>query len=39
MVILEDIMVKNFWKLMKDNPPTNSESSMNPSKRSRNKIT
>lgn len=32
-------MVKNFTKLMKDNPDTNSESSMNPNKRSKNKIT
>lgn len=32
-------MVKSFRKLMKDNPDTNSETSMNLSKRSRNKIT
>lgn len=38
-IIFEDVMVKNFRKLMKDNPDTNSESSMNPNKRSRNKIT
>lgn len=31
-------MVKNFTKLMKDNPDTNSESSMNPNKRSKKKL-
>lgn len=38
-IIFEDVKVKNFRKLMKDNPDTNLESSMNPNKRSRSKIT
>lgn len=38
-IIFKDVMVKNFRKLMKDNPDTNSESSRNANKRSQNKIT
>lgn len=37
--IFEDIMVKNFTKLLKNNADTNSESPVNPSKRGTNKIT